>query len=266
MINIKVLQLFRAGSESEAFANQTVSATAATDMMCYKINDVDIQTMATRPQTKNAFQVKGFFFLALSAIILCHTITQKFPFYLPSIFLSLQGLLIFALTGVAEREIMIRHFSETGEFNDYTTVRQVGPDGRDMAYQPLEEWEEPDPLISGSGKALTMPVRHFLNALRASYRPPWPIIRWIPGLRHAALPAPHLCPPEASASSQKDTISTLTNNDFDESGENATNTHVAASATEKTPLVVSTGIEVEDGSAKQQHRSGGGVFWFFGKK
>jgi hypothetical protein len=174
-------------------------------------------------------------------------------------------LLIFALTGVAEREIMIRHFSETGEFNDYMTVRQVGPDGRDMAYQPLEDWEEPDPLISGSGKALTMPVRHFLNALKASYRPPWPIIRWIPGLRHAALPAPHLCPPEASASSQKDTISTLTN-DFDESGENATNTHVAASATEKTPLVVSTGVEVEDGSAKQQHRSGGGVFWFFGKK
>jgi hypothetical protein len=82
MINIKVLQLFRAGSESEAFANQTVSATAATDMTCYKINDVDIQTMATRPQTKNAFQVKGFFFGVFSAIIVSYD-NSKFPCYPP---------------------------------------------------------------------------------------------------------------------------------------------------------------------------------------
>jgi hypothetical protein len=59
MINIKVLQLFRAGSESEAFANQTVTATAATDMTCYMIRDVDVQTMAKTPQTKNAYQVRS---------------------------------------------------------------------------------------------------------------------------------------------------------------------------------------------------------------
>jgi hypothetical protein len=236
IINIKCLQLFRDGSESEAFANQTVNATALTDMTMYRIRDVDIKSMAQTPQTKNAYQ----------------------------------GLLIFALTGVAEKEIMVRHFAECGDYSDYNTHRDLGPDGRDYAFQPLEDWEEPDPLVSGSGKALTMPVRHFLRALESSYRPPWPIIRWIPGLRHAALPAPHLCPPEDKLLTRKDTISSLTN----EFGEPVTETTPAVAAVnygstdsnDVTPLMANdpSGMEVENGSAEQQGGRGG--FWFFGKK
>ncbi|KAG7374862.1 hypothetical protein IV203_013957 [Nitzschia inconspicua] len=267
MINIKTLQLFRSGSESEAFANQTVHATAVTDMTLYRIRDVDLRTMARTPQTKNAYQ----------------------------------GLLIFALTGVAEREIMVRHFSDCGDYSEYNTHRELGPDGRDLSFQPLEAWEEPNPLISGSGKALTMPVRHFLRALQTSFRPPWPIIRWIPGLRHAALPAPHLCPPEETLLTRKDTISSLTN-DYDAPSNTATtatttgdkhdksNDNGGTTINETTPLMVvdpssaggsaradPTGMEVSDGSAMDPDHAtttassssgdgggGGGLFWFFG--
>jgi hypothetical protein len=238
MINIKVLQLFRAGTESEAFANQTVNATAVTDMTLYRISDVDVISMAKTPQTKNAYQ----------------------------------GLLIYALTGVAEREIMISHFCKGGSFSEYNTRREKGPDGRDFAFQPLEDWEEPNPLISGSGKALTMPIRHFASALKTSFRPPWPIIRWIPGLRHAALPAPHLCPPEDASSSVKDTISTLTQDYDNRTGEralaaNANETNNYGS-TDMTPLVADPrGMEVEDGSAKHHsNESSGRGYWFFGRK
>jgi hypothetical protein len=250
MINIKTLQLFRSGSESEAFANQTVDATAVTDMTLYRIRDVDLRIMAQTPQTKNAYQ----------------------------------GLLIFALTGVAEREIMVRHFSDNsaggggggggGDYSEYNSHRELGPDGRDLSFQPLQDWEEPNPLISGSGKALHMPVQHFLSALKSSYRPPWPIIRWIPGLRHAALPAPHLCPPEETLLTRKDTISSLTNDGFD-GGNGKSSSSGAVVTNETTPLVVSTstskdptGMEVSDGSAAdaETHKRSGRGFFSFGRK
>ena len=95
-----------------------------------------------------------------------------------------QGLLIFVLTRIAERAIL----EERGI--PEAPVVQLHP-----AFGPLEAWEEPSPLNSGSGKALQMPVRHFWTSLQRSFRPPYPIIRWIPGLRHANLPAPHSVPP-----------------------------------------------------------------------
>lgn len=180
MINVKALQLFRQGSESEAFANQTVNATAMTDMSLYRIKDVDVVSMARTLQTKQAYQ----------------------------------GLLIFALTNIAEREIMIKHFAGSGDYSEFNTHREAGPDGRDLAFQPLQDWELPKPVMSGSGMALTIPFKHFAMALKNSFRPPWPIVRWVPGLRHAAMPAPHLLPPEGIMSTQKDNISSLTD-DFD---------------------------------------------------
>ena len=154
IINIKLLHLFRQGAECEAFANQTVDAVCITDVTLYKITSPNIRAMAMQPQTKQAYQ----------------------------------GLLIFALTNVAERAILDAH-QMTRAYE-----HKLGPDGRDPAFGLLEEWEEPKPIYSGSGNALTVPLQHFLASLKASYRPPWPIIRWIPGLRHAALPAPHLLP------------------------------------------------------------------------
>jgi hypothetical protein len=256
MLNVKLLQLFRSGSESEAFANQEVRATALTDMSMYRIRDVDIISMAKTPQTKQAYQ----------------------------------GLLIFALTGIAEREIMVRHFHNSSDYSEYNTHREAGPDGRDLAFQPLEKWEEPDPIYSGSGKALTMPIRHFAMALKTSFRPPWPIIRWIPGLRHAALPAPSFLP-SPGKNGQKDgttTISSLTVDDFGGPGVSGTgrsNSTIdddeiggfgGTKAAESTPLIrpiVDTrgsALELRGGGdesdgANENHRAGAsGLLSFFG--
>jgi len=182
ILNVKYLHMFRAGSESEAFANQSIEATAETDMTLYRIRDSDILSLAKTGQTKNAYQ----------------------------------GLLIFALTAVAEREIIDRHFADAngrgGATNDdgASTHRELGEDGRDVAFQPLREWEEPNPLLSGSGGAFRMPLHHFGAALKNSFKPPPPLLKWIPGLRHSMLPAPHLCPPAETLMSKKDEVSSLT--------------------------------------------------------
>jgi hypothetical protein len=100
-----------------------------------------------------------------------------------------QGLLIFVLTRIAERAVLQKQDGQDGETNDNDSTHQHNQ--RNPAFFELEAWEEPDPLISGSGKALTVPVQHVIASLRKSYRPPWPFSRWIPGLRHAALSAPY---------------------------------------------------------------------------
>lgn len=156
IINVKLLHLFSQGAECEAFASQTVNATCVTDVTVYRIHAKEICAMALQPQTKQAFQ----------------------------------GLLIFALTNVAERALLDAHY----KYKSFAYERRLGPDGRDPAFQPLEEWEEPQAIHSGSGKALTIPLQHFWYSLKKSFRPPWPILKWMPGLRHAALPAPHLLP------------------------------------------------------------------------
>jgi hypothetical protein len=249
LLNVKLLQLFRSGSESEAFANQEVRATALTELTLYRIRDTDIVAMAKTPQTKQAYQ----------------------------------GLLIFALTGIAEREIMVRHFRDSTDYSEYNTHREAGPDGRDLAFQPLETWELPDPIYSGSGQALTMPVRHFVMALKKSFRPPWPFSRWIPGLRHAALPAPSFLPPPdkmESSSGQRDgttTISSLTVDDFGgDKGPGGTGTATSTStlgdyeAAERTPLIRpivdtrGTELEVGGGGHDKHHDGTSGLFSFFG--
>jgi hypothetical protein len=199
VINVKALQLFRKGSQSEAFASQSVTATALTDMRLYRIKDVDIVSMAQKPQTKQAYQ----------------------------------GLLIYVLTSIAEREIMNRHFAGSNEYSDDSSHREAkGNDGRDSAFQPLEEWEYPQPVISGSGMALTIPFQHFMMALKQSYRPPWPMSQWEPGLRHSALPAPHLLLsslttiPSSSTPTRKDTMNTISNHAEDaNSATNPTHDH-----------------------------------------
>lgn len=90
-------------------------------------------------------------------------------------------MLIFVLTRIAERAIL----------NQEKGFRFDSNQKRNPAFLPLEDWEEPNPLYPGSGKALSMPWRHFYASFCRSFRPPWPIIRWIPGLRHSFLPAPH---------------------------------------------------------------------------
>jgi len=94
-----------------------------------------------------------------------------------------QGLLIFVLTRISERAIL-----------QNVDIPSNPSTGLHPAFLPLEDWEEPDPMNSGSGKALDFPIQHFVTSLRRSYRPPYPMIKWIPGLRHSTLPAPHHCP------------------------------------------------------------------------
>jgi hypothetical protein len=155
-IHFRHLHLFRQGAECEAFAEQTVHAVAQTKMKLYKTRPSDIQAIARQPQTKQAYQ----------------------------------GLLIFVLTRIAERAIL--QGRDMDEYNQ--SVRAVEHHWH-PAFQPLAPWEEADFRNSGSGKALEHPIQHFAVALQRSFRPPYPFIRWIPGLRHAGLPAPHHLPP-----------------------------------------------------------------------
>lgn len=103
-----------------------------------------------------------------------------------------QGLLIFVLTRIAERAIL----------NQEIGFHPNGITGRNAAFLPLEPWEEPSPLHPGSGKALSRPWQHFTNSFWKSFRPPFPIIKWIPGLRHAFLPAPHFASKHKATNTQ----------------------------------------------------------------
>ena len=156
-IHIKHLHLFRQAAECEAFAEQTVHAVALTPMKLYKCRPDDMQAIARQPQTKQAYH----------------------------------GLLIFILTRIAERAIL-----QERDMDHYNhSIRARRPQEWHAAFLPLPPWEEPDFRNAGSGKALEHPLWHFGVALQRSFRPPYPFIRWIPGLRHSGLPAPYDLPP-----------------------------------------------------------------------
>jgi hypothetical protein len=157
VIHVEFLHSFRQAKACEVFPEQTIHAVCVSDeMKLYKCRAVDMLEIARQPQTKQAYQ----------------------------------GLLIFVLTRIAERAVLQKQdHGQDGETNDNDSTHQHNQ--RNPAFFELEAWEEPDPLISGSGKALTVPVQHVIASLRKSYRPPWPFSRWIPGLRHAALSAPY---------------------------------------------------------------------------
>ena len=57
-------------------------------------------------------------------------------------------------------------------------------------FNPLESWEEPDPLRAGSGLAMKHPLQHIWSSMKWSFAPPWPFKGPPEGLRHTQLLAP----------------------------------------------------------------------------
>jgi hypothetical protein len=57
-------------------------------------------------------------------------------------------------------------------------------------FEPLEDWEQPESYLSGSGRALRKPFRHLWDAIRGSFSLPWPFSLHPVGLRQTQLPAP----------------------------------------------------------------------------
>jgi hypothetical protein len=78
-------------------------------------------------------------------------------------------------------------------------------------FGPLEDWEQPNPLSSGSGRAARRPLRHLIKSAVKSFLPPWPFHRWVPCLRHSQLPAPHFM---SAAAGSGDNVETPRRSDF----------------------------------------------------
>jgi len=75
-------------------------------------------------------------------------------------------------------------------YREIAQTRQDDDNYCNKIFDPLEEWEAPDPHRSGSGKALQKPLRHIWNGIRGSFGLPWPFSRHPVGLRQTQLPPP----------------------------------------------------------------------------
>eukprot|EP00980_Cylindrotheca_fusiformis_P001308 scaffold333_cov133-Cylindrotheca_fusiformis.AAC.34 len=89
-----------------------------------------------------------------------------------------QALLINNLMDVVEhyREISRRPQHSDSQYN--------------KIFQKLEDWELPDPPLSGSGKVLQRPFRHLWDIAKGTFSLPWPFSTHPVGLRQTQLPAP----------------------------------------------------------------------------
>ena len=158
-LGIQQLHLFH--NEGANFSsNHSARVTCMTDVTIYRCSEGEITALAKCPETKSAFQ----------------------------------ALLIYALTDLAERLIVV----PVDERN------MVQPTERSPIFSPLEEWEKPECQCAGSGEALHNPLYHILSSAVNSFLAPWPFHKWLPGLRHSKMPAPHLCPAKETNDNQND--------------------------------------------------------------
>jgi len=60
----------------------------------------------------------------------------------------------------------------------------------DEIFSPLADWEKPKSVFSGSGEALSNPIRHLIHCMHRSFSLPWPVSGHLIGIRQTLLPSP----------------------------------------------------------------------------
>lgn len=121
-----------------------------------------------------------------------------------------QGLLIATLSEIAEHQYMVHpplpNEKVTKDMIDdenqliSSSIRSFKAN-RSSLFAPLEEFEEPPCYLAGSGSFKGF-HRHILHTLKVMFLLPWPLMKWVPGIRQVeALPVPKADPDEDSVKS-----------------------------------------------------------------
>jgi hypothetical protein len=185
VVGIRHLHLFsHRGRGYKAFEHLDVQAECLTGVTAYRCTKKDMEGLATTSQTKLAWQ----------------------------------ALLIHGLTEFSEQLYDSKNQTNNDGDDDNNSTTNDIIDGvaiidveRNDVFGPLEDWEQPNPLSSGSGRAARRPLRHLIKSAVKSFLPPWPFYRWVPCLRHSQLPAPHFM---SAAAGSGDNAETLGRSDF----------------------------------------------------
>jgi len=152
VVGLRHLHLFRHRGGC-AFDDLTSKATCLTAVSAYRCSRRDIEALATTSQTKLAWQA-----------------------------LLIYGLTEFGLISAAD------HSHDDEEEARLLTSCEIA---KNNLFDPLEDWEQPNPMAPGSGQAALRPLKHVIHCAIATFLPPWPFYRWVPALRHDKLSAPH---------------------------------------------------------------------------
>lgn len=147
------------------FVNQDMIATASIDTKLFRCTAENMHILCTKPGTKDVAQ----------------------------------GLLIATLSEIAERQYMnhppLPNENVTKDMIDEenqlisSSIRSFKAD-QSALFTPLEEWEEPPSYLAGSGSYKGF-HRHILHTLKVMFLLPWPLMKWVPGLRQVeSLPVP----------------------------------------------------------------------------
>jgi hypothetical protein len=139
-------------STEHAFANTWINPRAATDIRAYSIPLQFLEQLSQNGKAKDTW-------LALLTAVM--GVVAKLPYY---------------------------DDTEVDEFvKNEKNAHLVR--GRNPLYDPLIEYEEPNPRSAGSTQALKRPFVHLLNSYKLSFWMPWPLGMWPQGLRNN-LPPP----------------------------------------------------------------------------
>lgn len=145
------------------FVNQDMIATVSIDTKLFRCTAENMHILCTKPGTKDVAQ----------------------------------GLLIATLSEIAERQYMnhppLPNESVSSDMIDEENqliTSSIKSFKQSALFTPLEEWEEPPCYLAGSGSFKGF-HRHILHTLKVMFLLPWPLMKWVPGLRQVeSLPVP----------------------------------------------------------------------------
>jgi len=98
-----------------------------------------------------------------------------------------QGLLIAFLSDMVKRQYNIKMGCPKDEENQ---LQEQSICNRSSVFAPLKNFEQPPPYKAGSGSFSSL-HNHLLHTLKVTFLLPWPLMKWVPGLRQIeSLPIP----------------------------------------------------------------------------
>lgn len=75
-------------------------------------------------------------------------------------------------------------------YAERSPISRLAEEKHDRIFEPLEHWELPPSVLSGSGAALKQSLAHLIHYIRVSFSPPLPFAGHPTGIRQTQLPTP----------------------------------------------------------------------------
>lgn len=95
-----------------------------------------------------------------------------------------QGLLIAFLSNLVKRQYNMDHPKVASDEESQL------PQARSSVFASLQDFEQPPPYLAGYGSFVGL-HNHLLHTLKVTFLLPWPLMKWVPGLRQIeSLPIP----------------------------------------------------------------------------